>query len=103
MALSSGPALVPDQATEVRTIGTLRRDPPAPRGARSPSDTARVRVIDPPDESVARSAGEKLADMDRRFGLFVESISDYATCMLDPARPVATWKRWAERLKGYSE
>src|SRR5205807_463866 len=85
MALSSGPALVPDQATEVRTIGTLRRDPPAPRGARSPSDTGRVRVIDPPDESVARSAGEKLADMDRRFRLFVESVRDYAIFMLDPA------------------
>src|SRR5438445_777723 len=86
MALSSGPALVPDQATEVRTIGTLRRDPPAPRGARSPSDTGRVRAIDSPDESVARSAGETLADMDRRFRLFVESVRDYAIFMLDPAR-----------------
>ena len=101
MALSSGPALVPDQATEVRTIGTLRRDPPAPRGARSPSDTARVRVIDPPDESVARSAGEKLADMDRRFRLFVESVRDYAIFMLDPAGRIATWNAGAERIKGY--
>ncbi|TLY71908.1 MAG: PAS domain S-box protein, partial [Gammaproteobacteria bacterium] len=101
MALSSGPALVPDQATEVRTIGTLRRDPPAPRGARSPSDTGRVRVVDPPDESVARSAGEKLADMDRRFRLFVESVRDYAIFMLDPAGRIATWNAGAERIKGY--
>jgi len=101
MALSSGPALVPDQATEVRTIGTLRRDPPAPRGARSPSDTGRVRAIDSPDESVARSAGETLADMDRRFRLFVESVRDYAIFMLDPAGRVATWNAGAERIKGY--
>ncbi|TLZ32317.1 MAG: PAS domain S-box protein, partial [Gammaproteobacteria bacterium] len=82
-------------------MGTLRRDPPAPRGARGPPDAGRVRAIDSPDESVARSAGETLADMDRRFRLFVESVRDYAIFMLDPAGRVATWNAGAERIKGY--
>jgi PAS domain S-box-containing protein len=57
--------------------------------------------VDSPDESVARSAGGKLADMDRRFRLFVESVRDYAIFMLDPAGRVATWNAGAERIKGY--
>jgi PAS domain S-box-containing protein len=57
--------------------------------------------MDSPDESVARSAGEKLTDSDRRFRLFVESVKDYAIFMLDPAGRVATWNAGAERIKGY--
>jgi PAS domain S-box-containing protein len=77
-------------------MGTLRRDSLAPRGAGT-----RASVMDSPDESVARSAGEKLADTDRRFRLFVESVKDYAIFMLDPEGRVATWNPGAERIKGY--
>lgn len=57
--------------------------------------------MESPQESVARSAGEKLADLDRRFRLFVESVKDYAIFMLDPAGRVATWNAGAERIKAY--
>jgi len=50
-------------------MGTLRRDPPAPRGARGPPDAGRVRAIDSPDESVARSAGETLADIAKQWNV----------------------------------
>jgi PAS domain S-box-containing protein len=57
--------------------------------------------MDSPDESVVRSADEKLLDMDRRFRLFVESVKDYAIFMLDPSGRVTTWNQGAERIKGY--
>jgi PAS domain S-box-containing protein len=82
-------------------MGTLRRVPLAHRGAKRPRADGRVSALDSPDESVARSADEKLADMDRRFRLFVESVKDYAIFMLDPSGRVATWNQGTERIKGY--
>src|SRR5690606_29987008 len=37
----------------------------------------------------------------RRFQLLVDSIRDYAICMLDPEGFVASWNSGAERLEGY--
>ena len=37
-----------------------------------------------------------------RFQLLVESISDHAVFMIDPAGHVANWNAGAERIKGYS-
>ena len=48
-------------------------------------------------EAAARHVTEK------RFQLLVDSISDYAIYMLDPAGHVINWNTGAERIKGYSE
>ena len=39
---------------------------------------------------------------DHRFELLVQSVTDYAIYMLDPAGRVVTWNPSAERFKGYS-
>jgi len=39
---------------------------------------------------------------EERFRLLVESVRDYAICMLDPAGRVLTWNLGAERIKGYA-
>jgi PAS domain S-box-containing protein len=39
---------------------------------------------------------------ERRFELLVQSVTDYAIYMLDPAGRVVTWNAGAERFKGYS-
>src|SRR5687768_7663641 len=40
---------------------------------------------------------------DDRYRLLVESITDHAIYMLDPAGVIASWNPGARRLKGYSE
>lgn len=40
---------------------------------------------------------------DDRYRLLVESITDHAIYMLDPAGVIASWNPGAQRLKGYSE
>ena len=44
----------------------------------------------------------KLEDTERRFRLLVESVTDYAIYMLDPAGNVVNWNPGAERIKGYA-
>lgn len=39
---------------------------------------------------------------DSRYRLLIESITDYAIYMLDPAGHVTSWNPGAERFKGYS-
>jgi PAS domain S-box-containing protein len=39
---------------------------------------------------------------DERFRLLIESVTDYAIFMLDPAGRVATWNPGAQRIKGYT-
>jgi PAS domain S-box-containing protein len=41
-------------------------------------------------------------DLADRFQLLVESISDHAVFMIDPAGHVANWNAGAERIKGYN-
>jgi PAS domain S-box-containing protein len=38
-----------------------------------------------------------------RYRLLIESVTDYAICMLDPTGVVASWNPGARRIKGYSD
>ena len=39
---------------------------------------------------------------DTQFRLLIESVSEYAIYLLDPAGHVVSWNAGAERIKGYS-
>ena len=52
-------------------------------------------TVDKPTPSNTLPASEE------RFRLLVESVRDYAICMLDPEGHVLTWNLGAERFKGY--
>ncbi len=54
------------------------------------------------DNSARKQAEEKLRWTESSFRLMVESVSDYAIVMLDPAGLVASWNTGAQRIKGYS-
>ena len=41
--------------------------------------------------------------LENRFELLIQSVTDYAIYMLDPAGTVSSWNAGAERLKGYRE
>ena len=43
------------------------------------------------------------SDLDGRYRLLVDAITDYAIYMLDPAGRVSSWSMGARRLKGYEE
>ncbi len=49
-----------------------------------------------------RKAGElALREAERRYGVLVDGVTDYAIFMLDPNGIVTNWNRGAERIKGY--
>jgi PAS domain S-box-containing protein len=57
------------------------------------------------NEMLEQRAGEgarELAETERRFRLLVESVTDYAIYMLDPAGNVVNWNPGAQRIKGYA-
>ncbi|MDP9840637.1 PAS domain S-box-containing protein [Neorhizobium huautlense] len=45
---------------------------------------------------------QKLQESERNFGLIVNSVSDYAICMLDHQGNVTSWNSGAERILGYT-
>jgi PAS domain S-box-containing protein len=47
------------------------------------------------------TALQKLQDSEQRFALLVESVTDYALYMLDPAGRIISWNSGARRIKGY--
>ena len=49
-----------------------------------------------------RSAFRELEQSERRFGLLVQGVTDYAMCMLDAKGTVTNWNAGAERIKGYA-
>jgi PAS domain S-box-containing protein len=53
------------------------------------------------DNSARKQAEEQLRWSEESFRLMVESVTDYAIVMLDPAGCVLSWNSGAERIKGY--
>jgi PAS domain S-box-containing protein len=59
--------------------------------------------LDAARDELERNVRERtLAESERRLGLMVESVVDYAIFMLDAGGRVATWNAGAERIKGYT-
>ena len=54
------------------------------------------------DMTDKRVAQQALNDAERRFGILVQGVTDYAIYMLDPEGRVTNWNVGAERIKGYS-
>ena len=48
-----------------------------------------------------RAAFRELEQSERRFGLLVQGVTDYAMCMLDATGTITSWNAGAERIKGY--
>ena len=53
------------------------------------------------DLTEKRAAQEELRASEERFRMLVQSVTDYAIYMLDPAGRVSRWNAGAERFKGY--
>jgi len=53
------------------------------------------------DMTEQREAQQALLDVERRFRLLVEGVTDYAIYMLDPKGRVTNWNAGAQRIKGY--
>ncbi len=49
-----------------------------------------------------KAAEDRLGESERRFGMLVAGIHDYAIFMLDPDGIVSNWNAGAERFKGYT-
>jgi len=54
------------------------------------------------DITQRKAAELALRDSERRYGVLVNGVTDYAIIMLDPNGIVTNWNRGAERIKGYS-
>jgi PAS domain S-box-containing protein len=54
------------------------------------------------DVRIAEQVGAGADPTNAQFGLLVESVSDYAIFLLDPAGRVTSWNAGAERIKGYA-
>jgi PAS domain S-box-containing protein len=54
------------------------------------------------DTGLWRTADDLLRESERRFRLFVNSVSDHAICMLDPTGTVLDWNLGAQRITGFS-
>ncbi|MFN4176596.1 PAS domain S-box protein [Phenylobacterium sp.] len=53
------------------------------------------------DATRQRALQQQAMESERRFRLLVESVTDYAICMLDVNGAVTHWNPGAERIKGY--
>ncbi|MGN6283173.1 PAS domain S-box protein [Frateuria sp.] len=54
------------------------------------------------DITERRMTEQRLREVERRFRLFVDGVTDCAICMLDPSGIVTDWNAGAERIKGYT-
>jgi len=54
------------------------------------------------DITQRKAAEQALSDSERRYGVLVDGVTDYAIYMIDPNGIVTNWNRGAERIKGYS-
>jgi PAS domain S-box-containing protein len=48
------------------------------------------------------SADRARIESEERFRMFVEGVTDYSICMLDPRGNVSSWNAGAQRIKGYT-
>lgn len=61
-----------------------------------------ARLVTEAKDRAQRTARRKLAEIEYRMALMLDSIKDYAIMILDEAGAVATWHAGAEHLFGYS-
>ncbi|MEI7035318.1 PAS domain S-box protein [Fulvimonas yonginensis] len=54
------------------------------------------------DITERRLTEQRLREVERRFRLFVEGVTDYSICMCDARGIVTDWNAGAERIKGYT-
>src|SRR6476661_4893467 len=54
------------------------------------------------DMTDKREAQQALLEVERRFRVLVQGVTDYAIYMLDPEGRVTNWNAGAQRIKGYS-
>jgi PAS domain S-box-containing protein len=54
------------------------------------------------DMTEKRAADQALREVERRFRILVQGVTDYAIYMLDPEGRVTNWNAGAERIKGYA-
>ena len=54
------------------------------------------------DITERRQTEQRLREVERRFRLFVDGVTDCALCMLDASGIVTDWNVGAERIKGYT-
>jgi PAS domain S-box-containing protein len=54
------------------------------------------------DITERRNTEQRLREVERRFRLFVDGVTDCALCMLDADGIVTDWNAGAERIKGYA-
>lgn len=102
MSLKQNPHSVPS--------GVARQLPQAmrpPAGIPSPRDKAHA-AVSHTDQDLRQAShdsqkpGQAVADINTRYQLLVNSVTDYALYMLDRKGCVVTWNAGAERLKGYT-
>jgi len=54
------------------------------------------------DITQRKAAEQALRDSERRYGVLIDGVTDYAIYMIDPHGIVTNWNRGAERIKGYT-
>ncbi|SNB72086.1 PAS domain S-box-containing protein [Arboricoccus pini] len=87
-----------EDITDRREADTALREMTATFEERIAARTAELEAV--MRERKAVQAGR--AELEQRFAIFIEEVSDYAIMMLEPDGLIANWNTGAERIKGYT-